>query len=104
MCPAVPTTIDFISFVSSLLSPAGFALLALSPAEALLAPGLVVLRHRPASPRTALAFPHAIEDLHQPEIDLPLLHVDPDDLHADLVAEPIRLVRVLPVQQVGAVH
>src|SRR5215216_6403460 len=107
MCPAVPTTMFMGSDLDFLAPdarprenrdltrspPAALALLALATAGALL-PLLVDLRHRLAAARSALAFAHALENLRQPQIDLPHFHVDPDDLHLHFVAEPVLLVGV----------
>src|SRR5215218_8606422 len=86
---------------SAMSTSASFTLIALAAPGALLAL-LLDLRHRLAAPRPALAFAHAFEDLDQAKIDLPYVHVDADDLHLDLVAEPVLLVRVLAHQQMPA--
>src|SRR4029079_9112922 len=98
MCPAVPTTTDRV-----IPSPAPW----LAPQLTFAAPGpllplLFELRLRLRPPRTALPFPHPVEDLDKTEIDLSHLHVDADHLHLDLVAEAIDLVGVLSAQQVRA--
>src|SRR5215211_2613012 len=96
MCPAVPTTMDFIP-----LPPPALPALPLAAAWALLS-SLLGLRRGLAAPRAALAFAHALEDLGQTEIHLAHLHVHADDLDPDLVAQPIALVRVLTDQRVRA--
>src|SRR5262245_33891582 len=95
MCPAVPTTIDRISAAPVL------AALPLAPARARRA-ALVTLRRGAAAARTALSVAHALEDLDQAEVDLPLLEVHSHDLHAHFVAQPIDLARVLAAQQMAA--
>jgi hypothetical protein len=75
--------------------------LPLTPARPLF-PALLVLRRRAAAARTAIAFANAVENFHEAEIDLALLHVDADHLHLHLVAEPVHLARVLASQHVGA--
>src|SRR6185436_179900 len=58
------------------------------------------LRLGAAAARSAVVFgsPHPLEDLGQPEIDLPALHVDLDHLHADAIAEAIDPAGVLAAQ------
>ena len=70
-------------------------------------PGPGPARPRPprlgtAPARTAVPFrlPHRVQDVDQAEIDLPALHVDLDDLHRHLVAEPVVLAGVLAAQDV----
>src|SRR5205807_5143569 len=99
MWPAVPTTIERVSEITR--SASALSVLPLAAAGTLRA-ALVGLRGRAAAARSALALAHALQDLHQPEIDLPLLHVDADHLHAHLVAQPVNLVRVLAAQQMRA--
>src|SRR5262245_39718269 len=94
MWPAVPTTIDRIS------PPAAFPLLPFATPRPLLAARLFVLRGRAAAARAALALADPFEDLDQPEVDLPLLHVDADHLDLDLVAQAVDAVRVLAAQEV----
>src|SRR5687767_5582781 len=64
--------------------------------------GGFLLRADCAARRTTRSFvaPHFLEHVLQPEIDLPALHVDADDLHADLVTEAIGLLRALAKQRV----
>src|SRR3954471_22300253 len=97
MCPAVPTTIE------RKLPSSALADLPLSPARTLLAP-LLGLGRALAAPRAALALADELEDLRQPEIHLAHLHVDADDLHLHLVAEPVLLVRVLADERVRALE
>src|SRR5262245_31007364 len=101
MCPAAPTTTDFIA---SGPSPAtSFAHRALATAGPLTAPPFA-LRLRRTAARTPLPLPNPIEDLDEAEIDLPHFHVDANDLHLHFVAEPIDLLRVLTAQQVRCFH
>src|SRR3954463_975695 len=74
--------------------------LSLAPSWPLFAAALFVLGHRAAAARAALAVAHAREDVHEPEVDLALLHVDADHLDLHLVAEAVDLLRVLAAQQV----
>src|ERR1044072_9491602 len=69
---------------------------------ALLLPTSVFFQFRPASRHAAppLVLAHGVENVHEPEFDLAALHVDAHDLHAHLVAETIRLFRVLAAQHV----
>src|SRR5829696_2221865 len=103
MWPAVPMTIERIER----LTPALHCALALPRASfglvfalTLVCSGrpqmLLPLRFGLRTAGTAIAFrvPDAIENVGQPKVDLPPLHVDLDHLHAHLVAEPIHLVRV----------
>src|SRR5256885_6580178 len=110
MCPAVPTTIDFIHTVCSLCpfvpampdwSPpsAGFPLPPLASARTLL-PSLLERRRRLAATRPTLPFANALQNLDKAQIYLTHFHVDADDLHFHLVAEPVDLLRVLAPQQV----
>src|SRR5262245_39449548 len=103
MCPAVPTTTDrkACSTASGITSPPSLSLLTLAPAGTLFAARLFVLRSGLAPPRSALAVTHTVENLHQAEVDLALLHVDANDLHLDLVAQSIDLLCILPAQQMG---
>src|SRR5262245_65737301 len=81
---------------------ASLAILPLSSPGSLFAAALFVLRDRAAAPWTTFAVAHAIEDFREAKVDLPLLHVDADDLHLDLVAEAVDLLRVFAPQQVRA--
>src|ERR1043166_1293119 len=91
MWPAVPTTTDFMTFLVLDFS-------SLPPSRP--RRSLAVLRARLAPPRSLFAGPHALEDLDEPQIDLPDFHVHAHDLHLDLVAEAIDLVRVLAARDV----
>ena len=69
------------------------------------APGRPSVPHaRCAAPaaRDSLRLPHALQDLGQPEVDLPPFHVDADHLHRDLVAQPVDPSGVLAAQHVRA--
>src|SRR4030095_16562773 len=72
------------------------------PAAGTLTAAPLPLRGGLTPPRPALAFTHAFENLDEPEVDLPYLHVHANDLHLHLVAEPVDLLRILPAQQVRA--
>ena len=70
-------------------------------------PGVGGRRRQPprlgtAPARTAVPFglPHRVQDVQQAQIDLPALHVDLDDLHGHLVAEPVFLAGILAAQDV----
>ena len=63
--------------------------------------GVALLLSRPPP---VLVLANGVEDLGEPEIDLPPLEVHANHLHAHLVAEPVDLVRVLAVQRVAAVE
>src|SRR5579862_2262415 len=86
------------------MSPSPLPMLTLPPSGSLLAARSSgrMLRHRLAPPGSALPFAHALEDLDEAEINPPQVHVDADDLHFHLVAEPIDRVVVLAAQQVRA--
>src|SRR2546428_5384 len=85
---ACDSVANFRVFVSSWLTTtsalADFAL----PAARPWLPPLLVLRHRSAPPRAVFARAHALENLYQPQVDLPQVHVHADDLHLHLVAAP----------------
>ena len=100
MCPAVPTTIDRASTVSAAPSASGARA---GRARGFALPRLV-LRPRLAAARPALPVAHALEDLDEPEVDLPHVHVHADDLHAHLVAQAVGLLRVLAAQHVRALE
>src|SRR5688500_13636127 len=73
-----------------------------SGARRSLGEGGFLLRADCAARRAARSFvaPHFLEHVLQAEIDLPALHVDADDLPADLVAQAIRLLGALAKQRV----
>src|SRR5690349_10872101 len=100
MCPAVPMTRFSIERLFALLQPhAGvFAEPLLPPFAALFGRLLALFLFRPSGTALrstgALAAPDLFEDVFEAEIDLPAFHVDADDLHAHLIAEPVGLLRV----------
>ena len=51
-------------------------------------------------PALALVLAERVEDLDEPEIDLPPFHVDAHHLDANAVAEPVHLLGVLAAQRV----
>src|SRR5215212_8430310 len=54
----------------------------------------------PLRPAPALVLTQRIEHLHEAEVNLPALHVDPHHLDSHAIAQPVRLVSVLSAQRV----
>src|SRR5437773_5175614 len=103
MCPAVPTTTDFMLWprAVALRLPFGPSLwfLPFAASRSRLSVRLV-LGPRFAATRSSFALTHPLQDVDQTEVDLPRLHVDANHLYAHLVAEPIHLLGVLTSQHV----
>src|SRR4051794_11183460 len=105
MWPAVPMTTLFMRVPEGALSlPAradGLARGSLPFAGALLHGALSLQPHlAPLRPAPALVLAQGVEYLHEPQVDLPALHVDPHDLDSHAIAKPVRLVVVLPAERV----
>src|SRR5215470_676468 len=102
MCPAVPMTIDFCMAGSTSglrLSELLFRVCSFPPPFAPAWSGLpapFVPRARFAAPRAPFSLAHALEDLHEAQVDPAGLHVDADDLNVYLVAQPVHLLGVFP--------
>src|SRR6185369_17174130 len=101
MCPAVPTTIDRMSPPSTATSGVSLRLpVAIGAARRLRRssiPPLPGLSRSSVTSRLPPA-PHDVENLAQPEIDLPALHVDADHLHLDAIPEAVDAAVLLAAQ------